>query len=79
VKRLKVKYYDRKNLIKEDIRFLTSLFNSSKQGLLISILLIAFLIGLDFGARKIAYCLCSSNNNTLNLIADLIYNPHYSC
>jgi hypothetical protein len=49
------------------------LFSSSKQGLLISILFIGFLLGLDYGARQITSYLCSSTDNTLNFCADFLY------
>lgn len=49
------------------------MFSSSKQGFLISILFIGFLLSLDYGARKITIYLCFSANNTLNSCADFFY------
>ncbi len=72
LKRLKVTYYDKKTEFKENIGFLKRLFNSSKQGLLISVIFIGTLVGLDIGAREIVNTLCFSTNNTFNSIADYL-------
>lgn len=73
MKRLKVKYYDRKIEFQENIRFLKRLFRSSRQGLLISILFIGFLISLDIFAKIIINYFYLSPNNAINKIAILIY------
>ena len=73
MKKLKLSYYDKKISTLENIGFLKRLFSSSKQGLLISILFIGFLLGLDYGATQITSYLCSSTDNTLNFCADFLY------
>lgn len=73
LKRLKLTYYDKKTRLKENIGFFKRLFNSSKQGLLISIVFIGILVGLDIGSRELVNLLSSSTSNTLNSLADYLY------
>ncbi len=72
LKKLKVTYYDKKTDFKENIGFFKRLFNSSKQGLFISVIFIGTLVGLDIGATEIVNALCHSTNNTLNSVADYL-------
>ena len=72
MKKLKVTYYDKKIGLKENIGFFKQLFNSSKQGLLVSVIFIGTLVGLDIGAREIVNTLSSSTNNTFNSLADYL-------
>ena len=73
MKKLKLKYYDNKTNVIENLSFLKRLINSSKQGLILSILFIAFLVALDFGARQMTILFDNSSSNFLNSCADLFY------
>ena len=73
MKRLKLTYYDKKTITSENLGFLKRLFNSSKHGLLASIIFIGVLLGLDFGARHMASVLSNSSSNILIFFAHILY------
>ncbi|MEX0980662.1 MAG: hypothetical protein WDZ47_01110 [Bacteroidales bacterium] len=73
MKKFRLAYYDMKNAASESFSFLRSLFNASKQGIIISVIFIGILIGFDFVARRITELLSFSTNNRLNSISDFIY------
>jgi len=70
---LKFTYYNKKTTLSENIGFLRVLLNTSKSGLLISVLFIGVLVGLDFGIRHLTIFFCNSSYNILNKIADVLY------
>jgi len=73
MKNLKLTYYNKKIILSENIGFLRGMLNTSKSGLLISVVYIGFLVGLDSVARQSAIVFCNSTNIFLNQIADILY------
>jgi len=73
LKKLKLTYYDKRTNTFENLGFLKRLFNSSRQGLFISVIFIGVLVGLDFGGRLITNLLYSSSSNILNSCANVLY------
>jgi hypothetical protein len=73
MKNLKLTYYNKKIILSENIGFLRGMLNTSKSGLLISVVYIGFLVGLDSVARQSAIVFCNSTNIFLIQIADILY------
>lgn len=73
MKRLKLKYFDAKNVLAENVKFLIGLIKISLEGLLISILFIGVLIGIDYFARELFFLLSNSKFNLLNSFANELY------
>ncbi|GAB1414720.1 hypothetical protein MASR2M117_01260 [Paludibacter sp.] len=73
MRNLKLTYYNKRTILSENIGFLNGLFNTSKSGILVSVLFIGVLVGLDSVARQLAIVFCNSSNNVLNLIANILY------
>lgn len=69
-----LKYYDTRQIIRENLHFSKRLIRNSIQGLLVSVVFIGLLIGIDYLSREVTRTLCNSYNNFLNSIADFFYN-----
>ncbi len=69
---VKLKFYDRNTIFKETIGFLKKVYDSSRQSFFISILLIVFLVLIDFLARETVKLLFLSDYNFLREFANFI-------